>query len=125
MAAFQLKGLPTAMKRKDITAWMQRLEAFEERLNVRFEALSAFETKQEFDEEHEVVVRGELHSVSGTKIVEDIDIQLSVYDCEGRVIQTESEFVDSDRFFGFHTFEMRCSVPPKTVAKIRLVPKLS
>ncbi len=113
------------MKRKDITAGLQRLDAFEQRLNVRFEALSAFETKQVYDEEHEVVVRGELHSTSGTKITGDIDIQLSIYDCEGRVIQTESEYVDSEKFFGFHTFEMICSVPPKTVAKVRLVPKLS
>lgn len=113
------------MKRKDITAALQRLDAFEQRLNVRFEAVSAFEIKQDYDDEHEVVVRGELHATSGTSLAGDVVIQLSVYDAEGRVIQTESEFVDSEKFFGFHTFEMTCSVPPKTVAKVRLVPKLS
>lgn len=112
------------MKRKDITSSIERLEAFEKRLNVKFESLSAFETKEEYEDDHNVVVLGELHATSGTGIDGDIEIQLTVYDNSGRIIKTATEYVDSEKFFGFHTFEINCAVPPKTVAKTRLIPKL-
>ena len=113
------------MKRKDITSSIERLEAFEKRLNVKFESLSAFETKEEYLDDHNVVVLGELHAIRDTGISEDIEIQLTVYDNSGRVIKTATEYIDSDKFFGFHTFEITCTVPPKTVTKTRLIPKLS
>ncbi len=113
------------MKRKDITELIQRMEAFEARLNVAFEALSAFETKDQYEDDHSVVVRGELHATSGSTINQDIELQLSVFDSNGRVIETASDYIDSEKFFGFHAFDINCTVPPKTVTKLRLVPKLN
>lgn len=113
------------MSKKDITAIVQRLDAFEERLGVRIEALSAFESKNEYSEDADIVVRGELHSVSGTTLKQDIKLEVSAYDVEGRVIATDSDYIDSESFFGFHTFEISCDVTPGIAKKLRLVPKLN
>lgn len=113
------------MSKKDITAIVQRLDAFEERVGVRIEALSAFEVKEEYSDDADITVRGELHAVSGTNLENDLALQMSVYDSEGRVVQTSSDYIDSDSFFGFHTFEIRCYAAPGLAKKIRLVPKPS
>ncbi len=111
------------MQRRDVTNQIQRLDAFEERLNVRFEALSGYEYKESYGDEHSVKVCGELHAINGTSIANDIIIQLSVHDKEGRVIAIANESVDAENFFGFHTFEIECNVPPKSAAKLRVLPK--
>ncbi len=113
------------MSKKDITDLVQRLDAFEERLGVRIVALSAFEVKDEYSDDADITVRGELHAVSGTNLANDLQLQISVYDAAGRVIQTDIDYIDSDSFFGFHTFEIKCSVAPGLAKKIRLVPKPS
>ena len=108
---------------KDITKLVQRLEAFEDRLNVRIEAISAFETEPDGDAQTLITVRGELHSEEGASISQDINIQLSVYDSEGRVILTSEDYVNSESFFGFHTFELHCYVNAGSATKLRLYPK--
>lgn len=111
------------MSKKDITSLVQRLDAFEERLGVRIEALSAFESNEEYEDEVDIKVRGELHSTSGTNLEDDINLELSVYDSEGRVISTGSDWIEAESFFGFHTFEIVCYVTPGTVKKLRVIPK--
>ena len=111
------------MSRKDITSLLQRLDAFEERLGVRLEALSAFESKEEFQDEADITVRGELHSVNGTNLDQDINLELSVFDAEGRIIETGIDWIQAESFFGFHTFQITCYAPPGTTQKLRLVPK--
>lgn len=111
------------MSRKDITSLFQWLDAFEERVGVRIEAVSAFESIDEDGYDVDIKVFGELHSTSGTKLDQDISLELAVYDAEGRVIQTKSEWVDAESFFGFHTFQIRCFVEPGVAKKLRLVPK--
>lgn len=93
------------MSKKDITSLVQRLETFEERLGVRIEGLSAFESTEVFDGEVDIKVRGELHAASGTNLEQDISLELSVHDAEGQVIQTGSDYIVSESFFGFQTFE--------------------
>ena len=111
------------MGKKDITDLVQRLDAFEERLGVRIEAMSAFLGEVDDDGEVEVSVRGELHAVSGTKLQDNLELALSVYDADGRVVQTTSDYVYEESFFGFETFDMRCYVSSGLVSKIRIVPK--
>ncbi|MBX3417553.1 MAG: hypothetical protein KF851_08130 [Pirellulaceae bacterium] len=110
------------MKRNDITSNIQRIAAFEDRLNVKFEALSAFEVKEEYSDDHEIVVRGELHAVNGSHIQNDLKIELSIFDVNGRIIETSRDYVEAEEFFCFHTFEINCYVPPNAVSKLRLVP---
>lgn len=110
------------MAKKDITSLVQRLDAFEERLGVRIEALSAFESKDKYDDDADITIRGELHSVSGTSLEHDIKLEISVYDAEGRIVQTGRDYIDSESFFGFHTFEISCDVTPGATKKLRLIP---
>ena len=110
------------MKRRDVTALVQRIEAFESRHGVRIEALSAFETKEDFSTDHFLILRGELHAVGGSELDKDLELQVSVFDENGRVVATETDVVHSEKFFGFYTFEINCTVPPKTLARIRIVP---
>lgn len=113
------------MAKTDITNKVQRLEAFEERLGVRLEAISAFESvPDDDDDEVDISIRGELHSTNGTNITDHIDLQASFYDAEGRVIETSSDFIQADSFFGFHTFDLSCYLPAGACAKVRLVPKI-
>ena len=102
---------------KDITNLIQQLEAFEERLGVRIEAVSAFA-----DDDDSITVRGELHCTDGTTLAKDVTIQLSVYDTAGRVIGTSQDYVDAESFFGFHTFEITCYDNSRAATKLRLFP---
>ena len=112
------------MKKKDITSIVQRLDAFEERLGVRIEALSAFESVEDFDGEIEVTVRGELHSEGGTTLDQDVDLEVAVYDGEGRVVETSSQRFRTDSFFGFATFQISVYLTPGLAKRLRLIPKL-
>jgi hypothetical protein len=111
------------MKRRDITSLLELNDAFEKRLKVKLEGLSAYEIKEEDEDDHNVIVRGELHALGHTQISADIMLQLSLIDASGRVVATADDCVWAEKFFTYHTFEINCNVPPKTVAKLRLVPK--
>lgn len=111
------------MSKKDVTSLVQRLDAFEERLGVRIEALSAFESEGYSDDEVEVIVRGELHSESGTDLEQSVVLDLVVYDGEGRVIETENKYFRMDSFFGFAPFQMSVCVTAGLMKRLRLIPK--
>ena len=113
------------MSKKDITSLVQRLDAFEERLGVRIEAMSAFQSEKDSDGEVNIVVRGELHAVSGTSLDNDVDLEISVFAADGRVVETASDYIESDSFFGFHTFQISCYVDGQAPKKLRLIPKPS
>ena len=70
-----------------------------------------------------VSVRGELHLVKGTSLDHDIDVEITIYDAEGRVVAKESKFIGSKSFIGFQAFQTSCRVTPELVKKIRLVPR--
>ncbi len=119
------------MARKDISSLVEQLEAFEKKLKVRIEAVSAFEEDEEDEEEDDegdgesdITVRGELHPVNGTEISQDIAIRLSVYDAAGRLIETCEDFVDAESFFGFHTFELNCVTEAGSAKRLKLFPVL-
>ena len=111
------------MSKKDVTSLVQRLDAFEERLGVRIEALSAFESEGYEDGEVEITVRGELHSESGTSLEQNVDLNLIVYDGEGRVVETETKYFRMESFFGFATFQMSVCVTAGLMKRLRLIPK--
>ena len=111
------------LSKKDVTSLVQRLEAFEQRLGVRIEALSAFESGDYSDDEVRITVRGELHSESGTGLDQDIELEVAVYDGEGRVVETASQTFMADSFFGFATFQLSAYVTTGLAKKLRLIPK--
>jgi len=107
-------------RNKDVSHLVERLEAFEDRLGVSLQGLFA-----SLDTEYgDMNVNGELHAREGTELGQDIEIVVTLYDSAGRVVGVTSEYMDSDRFFGFEAFSARfreASDPP--VAKIRVYPK--
>ncbi len=109
------------MSNTDITRLLERLESMEDRCGIGLDALYA---QMEADEDDITVqVTGEIHSVNGGQIATSITLQIAAYDKSGRVIQTDSHWLDRDTFFGFDTFNMRFQVPTPEISKIRLFPK--
>lgn len=105
---------------KDVTHLVERLEAFEDRLGVSLEGLYAAQDK----ERDSIEVNGELHPRGGTELDNDVDVVVTLYDSGGRVLETRTEYIDSDNFFGFETFSVYLSgAADLPVSKIRIYPK--
>lgn len=110
----------------DLTDRIERLEVFEERAGVSFEALyCTIDNNDHWSHgNYHVDFRGELHSSTGTTIQNDISVVLTVYDTAGRVLDTNSEWIDSDTFFGFEVLDMTLRVPPTAqIGRVRVFPK--
>jgi hypothetical protein len=99
---------------------IERLEAFEERMNVRFENISV---KVESNDSFSVFF--ELYSNSGTNLDETVFIDFVVYDIDGNILELQKNYASKDTFFGFQIFKFACyedSILDK-VSKIRIFPK--
>ena len=123
----------------DITHLIERLEALEERNNVRFEALSAFVCRDEYSSEifrpgdntnlklpanYSIRVCGEVHARDGLQIVNNLDIKVTVYDSQGRVLTTNTGVeISANTFYGLQAFEVEFLRPFGEIAKIRVYPK--
>lgn len=104
---------------QDITSITERLEAFEDRVGLRLEGLYA-----RFDRESEQVeVTGEAHATAGMELESSVQLVVSVYDAQGRVISTSSTYVDSDSFFGFEVFDITAFNVSLKPARVRIFPK--
>jgi hypothetical protein len=106
---------------KSLLNKIERLEAFEERLGVRFENISVIvESNGGFR------VFFELYSNSGTSLDENtVLIDFVVYDIDGKILKVRTDYASKDKFFGFQIFEFGCyenSIIDK-VGKIKLFPK--
>ncbi len=109
----------TRVPTKDISHLVERLEAFEDRLGVSLEGLYAAQ-----DTEYGYLnVNGELHPREGTELDDDLDIVVTLYDASGRVIGVATEWIDSERFFGFEAFSVRLRDVVTPPAKVRIYPK--
>lgn len=109
----------------DITDRVERLEIFEDRLDVRIEAVFASINGPDDDDEYEVQVNGELHKVSGTELEEDqiIELVLSLYDDLGRIRVTKSDYIYAKEFFGFQVFSFDFYTELGNPSRLRLIPK--
>ena len=105
----------------DLTHLIERLEAFEERMGVRLEALFM---SRNSGESH-LKLMGELHPMEGSQIQQSIELVADVYDGLGRVVDRGSKHFFAANFFGFETFEFWLgeNIPNSTISKIRLYPK--
>lgn len=81
----------------DITNLIERLEAFEDRLGVRLESLSA--KFEQYDDTGFVKVLGELHPQSGTTLQKDIELIVAAYDSSSRIVGTGSTYLEASGFF--------------------------
>ena len=102
---------------KDVTKTLERLEAFEDRLEVRLESLSAL------IEHGYLNVRGELHLKSGMQLQRNIQLFVAVYDSMSRVVATGETIYLAENFFGFEVFEIPVGVEELNLARICIYPK--
>jgi hypothetical protein len=102
----------------DITHLVERLEAFEERLGVRIEAVFARRDLAY------VQINFELHPRDGVQLGQDTEIVADVYDSARRLIGRSDQTFRADQFHGFESFELLVFVGDDgNVSKIRLYPK--
>ena len=103
----------------NVSDLIERLEAFEDRLNVRIEALSAHLSP--FNDDYIVEVRGELHPKAGMELGHDnLELTAAVYDSHSRVIGTGGGWFSKDKFFGFEVFCIDVHVPVNNLKRIRI-----
>jgi len=100
---------------------IERLEAFEDRLSVRFDTISI-----KVDEDDGwFTVFCEVHSTNGTTIEHTIEIECVLYDQEGLILGKESRAIYPEDFFGFEVIDIpfqEDGIADK-VGKIRMYPK--
>jgi hypothetical protein len=104
----------------DVTHLIERLEAFEERVGVRLEALFAhFEVISGY-----LTVNGEVHPREGTIIKQNITVHVDAYDSSGRLVAKSHTSLLADDFFGFAAFQELVKLPIYELSKIRVYPKV-
>lgn len=110
------------MAKVDLTSKIERVEAFEERVGVRFQGMSAFLDADD-DDYISLQVHGEIHASSGAELTDDVNVVIAVYDQSDRVIGTDTSYYNSDSFFGFEAFSESLNLSVKNISKIRIYPK--
>jgi len=113
-------NLNPALLAKSLFKKIERLEAFEERLNVRFENISI---KIHLDNWVKVIL--ELHSNNGITIDQSIRVECVAYDIDGQILCVSNCNVNNDTFFGFEILEFYFNEDwiADKINKLRLYPK--
>lgn len=104
---------------KSLLNKIERLEAFEDRMNIRFENFSI-----KIDGEY-FYLYFELYPISGTNLRESVRIECVIYDTEGAILNKEDSLVLMDEFFGFEIMEFIFREQFENIGKIRVYPKKS
>ena len=106
----------------DITHLIERLDALEERNNVRFEALRAlFFVSAEGH--HYVRLCGEAHPRDGLEIGQHLKVAITLYDAKGRVVNTGACYLSApEKFYGFEAFQLDINGGGEIV-KVRVYPQ--
>jgi len=88
---------------KILLSKIERLEAFEERMNVRLDNLSI---KINDIDDGDFTLFGELHSRDGgTELKERINLMCIVYNAKGEIIEKKQDVIFPEDFFGFEVFD--------------------
>lgn len=104
-------------QQKDISHLLERLEAFEDRFDLRLSAMSAF-----IDEFNEVVVHGELHPREGMQLKQPVLLSVDGYDAAGRLVGGTCLHLKPDQVYGYYSFIIRFVPHVAELAKIRIFP---
>ncbi len=115
---------PNSFSEGDMTNVIERLEAFEEHLRVRLEALQAIAFIGSGNNVPYVRVCGEIHASDGVTLKQHIKVVVDAYDSTGKLLSTGWLNVsEPEKFYGFETFMIQINVIGK-VGKVRVYPKL-
>lgn len=106
---------------KSLLNKIERLEAFEERLNVRFENISV-----KIDVNGWLLIFFELHSNTGITLEQFTKIECVAYDIDGQILEINYSYADEKSFFGFEVFKFSFQEDgiADKINKLRLYPKL-
>jgi hypothetical protein len=117
----EIKFTPKQLE-KILLKKIERLDAFEERLNVSIEKLSI---KVDNDDSAWFTLYGELHTKTNTELEETIKVVCVIYDKQGSIIEQDDKYFLKDSFFGFEVFEFRFQEDgiANEVGSIRIYPK--
>lgn len=108
----------------DITSLIERLDFFEDRLEVTLDALFAEFTQYEGDDDGTLRVNGELRPRDGSRLKQNVTIIVDVNDLKGRLIsRLESPTYWMSSFIGFATFSILDNHISCEIAKLRIYPK--
>ncbi len=99
---------------------VERMEVLEQKHGVEI-STTAYLEYNEFDEQYEIKIIGEIIS---SRLEYDLSIIISLYNTIGEIIGTESAYIDSDTFEGIEAFSELVSIPKgEQVGKVRVYPK--
>jgi len=106
---------------KSLLKKIERLETFEERLEVRLENISL-----KVDNDGWVFIFFELHSNKGSTIEKMITIECTAYDVDSHILEVQKCTAYKDDFFGFEVFKLSFQEDgiAGKINKLRLYPKL-
>lgn len=99
---------------------IERLDAFEERLNVSIEKLSIKVYNDGY-----FSLFGELHNKTTTELEGTIKVVCVIYDKQGSIIEQDEKYFLKDSFFGFEVFEFKFYEDgiAHEIGSIRIYPK--
>lgn len=81
---------------------IERLELFEEKLGIKLDNLSV-----RIDEDFNYInVLGEIFSLTGESLNQDIQLNVNLYNPDGDVIATNGSYFSTDSFMGYDTFDI-------------------
>lgn len=111
-------------KKKEQIENLERLEIMEEKFGVVLQGLNA-EMSYFDDDEYmpNLNIYGEIHAANGTGIDQDIEIMVTAFDQDGKVIGNSSECIEKDDFFVLQAIDIMISDISSKPAKIRIYPK--
>lgn len=110
--------LTTKQLEKSLLKRVERLEAFEERLEISIQNIS-------IKIESYITLFCEIYPVNGSSIKENFKIECVIYDNDGLVLDRNERYLQSDDFFGFEVIELNFFGDDiaKQISKIRIYPK--
>lgn len=109
---------------KSLLNKIERLEAFEDQVNIKMENISVSLTSN-YQPYKYFSIYFEAHPISGTKILETIVFECVLYNNEGSIFLKETRSIHKDNFFGFEVIEFDFFLDDglDQIGKIRLYPK--
>lgn len=106
--------------KKSLLKKIERLEAFEERVGVKFENISVTVSSSDI-----IWIYLEVHPVGGNSIAESLYIECTIYDSDNHIITSKSNILSASSFFGFEvvSFAIQENDIVNRINKIRIYPK--
>ncbi|MFW6039050.1 MAG: hypothetical protein ACOC9P_01070 [bacterium] len=106
---------------KDLSHLIERVEAFEERVGVHLQAMSA--THVGFFDYTTIQVYGEVTSRTGNTLAADVDVFAVVYDTEGKVVAARTCTIRAAEFLDFAVFGIQVNGLVQEPARVRVFPQ--